>query len=241
MKIVVLDDSKTMRMTLRLLLEETGFASSDIALFEEGRDALAHLAECGADLIFTDVSMPGMDGFEFVARLRAVSPALLDATFVVSADEHSDGLQRMRDLGIRRFIRKPIDPALFRERIAPFAIPENRGSAAAASGGGIADHETLAREIGIPVKYVPRLLESFFSESDHHLALLKNAIGQKDYGQIERSAHAIKGSAGNMKFDGLSKQAKLIEIAAHLQDDAYDYPSALSTVERLLASLFAKR
>ena len=71
--ILVVDDDAGLRRALRRALWSHGF---DVELARDGADALAQLHEGRVDLVVLDVMMPGPDGFEVCARLRAVDRQL---------------------------------------------------------------------------------------------------------------------------------------------------------------------
>ena len=66
--VLVVDDSPLVRDVQVLLLQEAGYVA--VAL-SGAREALERLAELRPDLIVLDMSMPGMDGHQFLRRLRA--------------------------------------------------------------------------------------------------------------------------------------------------------------------------
>lgn len=67
-RIMVVDDIQYLRDVQVLLLADAGYEATAIGT---AREALARMAELAPDLILLDVSMPGMDGRQFLARLRA--------------------------------------------------------------------------------------------------------------------------------------------------------------------------
>jgi len=64
--IAVIEDNADNRLLLRALLDER----FHIVEFETGPDAIAGLAHAGVELVLLDISLPGMDGVEVLARLR---------------------------------------------------------------------------------------------------------------------------------------------------------------------------
>ena len=70
-KILVVDDQPYLRDIQVLLLEEAGYSATALAT---GKEALARLPDIQPDLILLDMSMPGMDGRQFLERLRAAGP-----------------------------------------------------------------------------------------------------------------------------------------------------------------------
>ncbi len=113
--ILVVDDSATVRdffvKTLRLAQVPVG------TLFQarDGAEAWSILKESWIDLVFTDINMPVMDGFELVRKMRADD--LLDRipVVVVSAEQDEKGITEMLTLGARAYIRKPFTPEQIRE------------------------------------------------------------------------------------------------------------------------------
>jgi two-component system chemotaxis response regulator CheY len=68
-RVLVVDDLSYMRDIQVLLLKEAGYTATALAT---AREALDRLAEIAPDLILLDLSMPGMDGRQFLRRLRAL-------------------------------------------------------------------------------------------------------------------------------------------------------------------------
>ncbi|MFS9605145.1 two-component system response regulator, partial [Klebsiella pneumoniae] len=69
------------------------------------------------DLVLMDVQMPGMDGHELCAELKA-DPLLRAITVVfVTAQDHPDDETRGLDAGAADFITKPFNPAVVRARV----------------------------------------------------------------------------------------------------------------------------
>jgi CheY-like chemotaxis protein len=67
-RILVVDDMQYLRDVQVMLLNEAGYVTTALG---SAREALDRLPELAPDLILLDVSMPGMDGRQFLARLRS--------------------------------------------------------------------------------------------------------------------------------------------------------------------------
>lgn len=102
-RILVVDDDENIRDLLRLHLTSAGYE------VEVAPDAIAagyKILKSPPDLIITDVSMPHMDGFEFVAALKAdTTLPRIPVIFLTSLEE---GDARGRDLGAVGYITKPV-------------------------------------------------------------------------------------------------------------------------------------
>src|SRR5690606_37309853 len=67
-RILTIDDSKTMRDMLMLTLVDAGF---DVIQAVDGKDGIDMLERENVDVVITDINMPRMDGYEVVRQLRA--------------------------------------------------------------------------------------------------------------------------------------------------------------------------
>jgi two-component system, chemotaxis family, chemotaxis protein CheY len=71
MKVLVVDDSKAMRMIVIRTLRQSGVEISEIREAEDGAEGLAAIADYAPDLVLSDWNMPNMTGIEFLTALRA--------------------------------------------------------------------------------------------------------------------------------------------------------------------------
>ena len=85
------------------------------------------------------------------------------------------------------------------------------------------NHEEMAASIGLNIKHIPILIESFIQESNGAITKLQDAIDAKDYEAIHTHAHFIKGSAGNLKFNEIYEMCKEMEMEATKANASFDY------------------
>jgi CheY-like chemotaxis protein len=116
--ILVLEDDPLVRLSLLETLAHAGYRAIGTG---NGLEGLARLAEGSPRLILMDMVMPGMDGYEFLARLRANSewsqiPVVIISSLGYALQESVD--HRGRDtLGIFGIVPKPIDTATLLELV----------------------------------------------------------------------------------------------------------------------------
>ncbi|HZQ75182.1 MAG TPA: response regulator [Burkholderiales bacterium] len=101
--ILVVDDNPNMRQLLDMHLRNAGY---DVQVAEDGIAAGYLVLRQAPDLIITDVQMPHMDGFEFIAALRA--DKTLPRFPVIFLTTMEEGELRGRDLGAVGYHAKPI-------------------------------------------------------------------------------------------------------------------------------------
>src|ERR1700709_2208709 len=107
-RIVIAEGSRTQAERLRWLLDDAGF---EVVVARTGAEAIDALRSVPADLVVSDVIMPGMTGFELCAAMRADS-ALRDTPCIL-LPSLADPLDVMRGLhaGADNYVTKPYDPA----------------------------------------------------------------------------------------------------------------------------------
>ena len=101
--ILVIDDDGGIRQLLRLHLSAAGY---EVRVAEDAIAAGYIVLRSPPDLIITDINMPHMDGFEFVAALRAdKSLPRIPVIFLTSTE---DGEHRGKELGAVGYVTKPV-------------------------------------------------------------------------------------------------------------------------------------
>jgi CheY-like chemotaxis protein len=202
-----------------------GLQESEIQSFNDGALALEHIKQYGSNLIFCDINMPKMDGFEFTERLLKMNPDFVRHLFIVTADERNGDISRMRKLGAKKFIHKPINATLFNHFVSPYIQKNSIISKIPLTNQNVIsiDIERLAETIGVKAKHIPMLLNSFFSEAEMKIHSLENASVNMCFIELEHIAHFLKGSCGNLHLNEFYQRFRSMESAAHLHDQTYPY------------------
>jgi CheY-like chemotaxis protein len=116
---VVLDDSLVIRLTIEAFLEDLGVEEDDIHSFDDGMKALEFIKQNNDVLIFSDINMPKMSGIKFTDELLKMGNEYIPSLFIVSGEESLQGLKDIKDVGAKRFIKKPIDKRQFTHFVKP--------------------------------------------------------------------------------------------------------------------------
>ena len=105
-KVLAVDDSRTMRDMISMALEDQGFA---VSTAEDGVEGLKALEEHAPDVIITDINMPRLDGFGCIDAVRSREASRVTPILVLTT-ENSDELKvRARTSGATGWIIKPFD------------------------------------------------------------------------------------------------------------------------------------
>ena len=107
-RMLVVDDEKTERECVRFLIEQSGLPL-EVSEAGDGREALRRLKETdGADILFTDVQMPLMDGLELIREAEKLFPDMKILIFSSYAD--FEYARTALTLGVVNYILKPLIP-----------------------------------------------------------------------------------------------------------------------------------
>ncbi len=107
LKVLIVDDEASQRSGLAAMVSAWGMTPETAA---EGGDALLKLNSFPADVILTDLNMPGLDGFGFLQRLR--DSGEMPPTIVLTAFGNIEtAVRTVHELGAYWFLEKPIQPA----------------------------------------------------------------------------------------------------------------------------------
>jgi len=103
-KVLVIDDSNTIRRSAELFLRQAGY---DVILAEDGFDALAKISDYKPQIIFVDIMMPRLDGYQTCALIK--QNALLRSTPVIMLSSKDGVFDRARGrlAGSDRYLTKP--------------------------------------------------------------------------------------------------------------------------------------
>jgi CheY-like chemotaxis protein len=110
-KILIVDDDSTVQLTMRLLLERAGHR---VVTASDGRKGLAQFQAGDFDLLFVDIFMPGMDGFEtmrMVHQQKPLMPIIVISGQPMSSESSPDFLTMATKLGAVSSLQKPFRPA----------------------------------------------------------------------------------------------------------------------------------
>jgi two-component system chemotaxis response regulator CheY len=106
MKILIVDDSKVMRMLVRRTLRQANIGEHEYEEAENGEDALRKLENYPADLILSDWNMPNMDGPAMLARIRELGNKKTRVGFITSQSS-AEARETLRMAGAAFLVTKP--------------------------------------------------------------------------------------------------------------------------------------
>jgi len=113
-RILVVDDDFLNRVVLSTSLQEQGY---EVAMAENGVQALEMLGSEPFDVVLLDLVMPELDGFQVLERMKADSVQREIPVIVISALDEMESILRCIEMGATDYLPKPFDAALLRARL----------------------------------------------------------------------------------------------------------------------------
>ena len=121
-KILLVDNSSVIRKVVSKLLLDTNFKDAEILQAENGHEALGLVEEHGFRLIFLDLNMPLMNGFEFLKNFSKHENYSKTDIIVVTTEGSDERKKELEDLGVHLRLLKPIRPEQFVETVNSISI-----------------------------------------------------------------------------------------------------------------------
>jgi two-component system chemotaxis response regulator CheY len=104
--VMVVDDSRAVRESLKFFLKEEGYS---VLEGQNGQEGLDVLSENDADLILTDVNMPVMDGLTMISEVRKTEKHKFTPILVLTTESQQSVMEKGRELGATGWIVKPFN------------------------------------------------------------------------------------------------------------------------------------
>jgi two-component system, chemotaxis family, chemotaxis protein CheY len=128
MHVMVIDDSRAMRLILRRITGQLGFEVSEAG---NGREALELLAACETppELALIDWNMPEMNGLEFVLAVRADPRYRAMTLMMVTTEGEQTQIVRALAAGAHEYVIKPFTPDAIVDKLALLGLVPNGAAA----------------------------------------------------------------------------------------------------------------
>ncbi|MEM7508937.1 MAG: response regulator [Pseudomonadota bacterium] len=106
-RILAVDDSASM---LNMLSDCLRGAGHEVVEASDGREALERLRETQPDMVITDLTMPNMDGLDFIDAARSEEAGRRLPMLLLTTETADHMKQRAREIGATGWLTKPFDP-----------------------------------------------------------------------------------------------------------------------------------
>jgi len=224
-RILLVEDNATNQKVAVRILEKLGFRA-DIA--GNGKEAVAAAQALPYDIVFMDVQMPEMDGFEATERIRRIEAGTGKHTPIIAMTAHAMTGDRERciEAGMDDYVTKPIEPKALVEAIErqladrPLVATASLTSEAstqphpAPESIPVFDKEALLGRLEGDEALFVEIVTLFMQDIPEQIARLTAALEAKDSDAVMRQGHTLKGASANFGAMAMRETARQIEHVA---------------------------
>jgi len=241
--ILLAEDNVVNQKVATKILEKWGHS---IVVASSGKEALEACEKERFDLIFMDVQMPDLDGFEATQIIRAREKDCGRHIPIVAMTAHAMKGDKGKCLaaGMDDYVSKPIN------RDELFSVIEKFAKSGEATGNNISlsskHDEAFTAEVfdiakaleiaGGNKAFLKELADLFFENLPGYVAKIREAISMEDSGALEGAAHDLKGSVGNFAAKRAHNAACQLEVIGN-KGTLADADQLLSELMEELSSL----
>lgn len=119
-KVLVIDDSNTIRRSAEMFLRQAGF---EVILAEDGFDALAKISDHQPSVIFVDIMMPRLDGYQTCALIKQNAHLKSTPVIMLSSKDGVFDRARGRLAGSDRYLTKPFTKEALIDTVNAYVNP----------------------------------------------------------------------------------------------------------------------
>ncbi|CAA9490871.1 MAG: diguanylate cyclase/phosphodiesterase (GGDEF & EAL domains) with PAS/PAC sensor(s) [uncultured Rubrobacteraceae bacterium] len=234
-RVLVAEDNAVNQKVAAKMLEKLGYRA-DVAA--NGQEAVEALGRIPYSAVLMDVQMPEMDGYEATARIRRLEDeeaGRRTPIIAMTANAMEGDREKALSAGMDDYVSKPIDSESLKAALTRW-IPRTDGETSVS--------EEAVGDATLPVEYpldpgvieglrglggpelLAELVELYLEQAPAQLEALREAIEAGDAASVKGTAHALKGSSGNMGA------LRMATICAELEEtgsaEKLEYATALT-------------
>jgi len=216
--VLIAEDNPINMLVIRTHLAEKGFRIIEAV---NGKEAYKKYCENEIDLVFMDVHMPEMNGYEATRKIREFEAGKKHTRIIaLTADAFSGDRDRCLSEGMDFFVAKPFRPeeilSVIRRVMSDKSEPASKDSSAGPQIKKLQvfDWDGFLCRLNGNKKLCDEMLGKVLEEFPKQLSVLSSLIEKQDMKEIRCQSHSIKGMCLNIGADVFAEQAEKIEHIA---------------------------
>lgn len=218
LRILVADDNEINQTVIRGMVE---YAGHQVDTVLNGENVIAALQKNPYDLVIMDCLMPVMDGFETTRRIRAAASPGFDPgipILAITALTSAEDQRKCLDAGMSGYISKPVKAKdlfawISRQMGVPVPSCTARQRSEATSDSRAGAHKSGNPPMGA-AELIRKMAPLLIRDAEQWRRELQDFCDHRQYLELGRLAHKIRGTADVLDDRALSKLAKEVELAA---------------------------
>jgi len=237
LRILVADDNEINQTVIRGMLE---YAGHQVDTVLNGKNAISALQKHPYDLVIMDCLMPVMDGFETTRRIRAATSSGFDTSIpilAITALASAEDQRRCQDAGMSGYISKPVkakDLFAWISRLTGVPVPSATGRK---HGQPASANQSCAQMNENPpmgaAELIRKMSPQLIRDAEQWRLELQGHCDNRQYAELGRLAHKIRGTADVLGDGALSRLAKEVELSAGGGEASQAIAPAVRLIEAL--------
>jgi PAS domain S-box-containing protein len=220
-RVLVAEDNAVNQMVISGMLKRLGIKAD---MVPNGREVINVLEKSTYDLVFMDLQMPVMDGYEATMHIRDNESMVLDKRvpiIALTAHAMQHDREKCLNVGMNDHLSKPVKPdelALILERWLEKKSNKYKMKGLVSDTIEIFDFKGVSDRLANDMDLIVMVMNLFFADTPGTINTLKSAFADGNCSQVETLAHTLKGASGNIGLDKFSNLMRFIEQAGRAGD-----------------------
>jgi CheY-like chemotaxis protein len=236
---LVVDDHNVNQLLATKLLQRLGF---EVQVAADGEQALQAVLAREYDVIFMDIQMPHMNGWEAVQHIRHYEQSENQARVpIIALSAHASAADREQafSYGMDGYLSKPLTPEALQaalrstrlnvpvvplspntQQVATQPMPLSTAISANSVHAEAVNQQRLLARLGNDRSALHEMSNAFCDDLRERMGSVFTALKQSNWPVLRQQAHALKGSLLTMTADQAAEHAKALELAAQSQNMA---------------------
>lgn len=218
-RILVAEDNEVNQVLAKRLFQKLGYQP---VLVNDGKTAVNNFTDNDFDIIFMDVQMPVMNGFEATTAIRNNNDKKQPFIVAMTAHALEGDKEKCLAAGMNDYISKPVNIDTLKNIIIGYGQQQQHINGST----GYKDEELMDQNIVNRLidmadddpEFLRKLTELFIKQSDETIDDIIHLASQGDFTTIYQAAHKLKGSSLNLGARMLTEVCKNIEEACNAKD-----------------------
>ncbi len=214
LRVLVAEDNPVNQKLAQRLLERWG---CHVTIAPNGQEAVDAWETARYDVIFMDVQMPVMDGYEATAEIRRRESERGRRTPIIAMTAHAmeGDDQRCRAAGMDDYIPKPVKPDQLHRLLVRWS--SDGVATAVPSADAVFDAEVLDEFCGADPDFRQQILRDFLDLAPLLLGRIEQSLSTRDPSELASASRSLHGSARSLGAAALGEACHQIETLAHEQ------------------------